>query len=555
MTNKNLKQIIGKEWQRARKRFHYPQLPQPELVDDIPNGSIDIKNLEIKISEPFIEGFEKHGIRNEEAMNEVLTHELTHFMKFPGSVLNILRLQKSAQGLTDRHKVSELRAAFTEAQTNLYMTQEVQHPATAKMRKAYGLQNEDSAGRLMYGLYQEVSGQDFGVKLTKEERGLVGKLKDIDFLDKKQETSSFRKFVQVMKDYQPPQQNQDEKGESKGQGQGSGQGDGRNSNDPCSGSGKELDRFTENQIREGLKQFAQECSTPQEYEEIVKQILNEDAERGEERQGQQQASGKRAGIGRSTTELADNFYTALAEKYVIPIRKKQMHKNGSLYPHSHTPFEVGDSITEVDAFSTPGILPGITKKWVRKEGEVHGNEESVPDSFVVVDNSPSMFKSNGNEIISPSKRIYSHIVGATAISNAYLANGARVAVYSFGSNDHLTNPTKDRKAVHSELRRYSTGGGTTFNPRFLEGVLRQNQDEFDISVISDMDISNLDAFVQTVLSIPQTHRVHLLYTGNSGYVNHLRQTFGDKDNVAILPLTAESDIEKITMGELKKSVK
>ena len=553
MINESLRQIMGKEWQKARKRFHYPQLPQPELVDNIPNGCIDIKNLEIKVSEPFIQGFEQHGIENEEAMNEVLTHELTHFMKYPGSVLNVLRLQKSAQGLTDGHKASELRAAFTEVQTNLYMTQEVQHPATAKMRKAYGLQEGDSAGRLMYGLYQEVSGQDFGVELTKEEKGLVGKLKDIDFLDKRQETSSFRKFVQVMKDYQPPQQNQDENG--KGQGQGSGQGEGRNSNDPCSGSGKGLEGFTENQIREGLKQFAQECSNPQEYEEIVKQILNEDAERGEERKGQQQALGKRAGIGRSTTELADNFYTALAERYVIPIRKKQMHKNGSLYPHSHTPFEVGDSITEVDAFSTPGILPGITKKWVRKEGEVHGNEEAVPDSFIVIDNSPSMFDSNGNEIISPSKKIYSHIVGATAISNAYLTNGARVAVYSFGSNDHLTNPTKDRKAVHSELRRYSTGGGTTFNPRFLEGVLRQNQGEFDISVISDMDISNLDAFVQSVLSIPQTHRVHLLYKGNGGYVSHLRQTFGNRDNVAILPLTSDSDIERITMGELKKSVK
>ena len=47
-----------------------------------------------------------------------------------------------------------------------------------------------------------------------------------------------------------------------------------------------------------------------------------------------------------------------------------MHKNGTLYPYSHTGFEVGDPITEVDAFSTPGILPGITKKWVRKEGEV-----------------------------------------------------------------------------------------------------------------------------------------------------------------------------------------
>lgn len=551
MTNENLKQTMRKEWQKVRKRFYYPQLPQPELVDNIPNGCIDIENLEIKVSESFIEGFEQHSIGTEEVMNEVLTHELIHFMKYPGSVLNVLRLQKAAQGLTDGHKVSELRSTFTEAQTNLYMTQEVQHPATAKMRKAYGLKEGDSAGRLMYGLYQEVSGQDFGVELKKEEKSLVGKLKDIDFLDKRQEIANFQNFVQVMKNYQPPQQKQD----GKGQGQGSGQGDGRNSSDPCSGSGNGLEGFTDNQIREGLKEFAQECSTPEEYEEVVKQILKEDTQRGEEKQGQQQALGKRAGTGRSITELADNFYTALAERYTIPIRKKQMHKNGSLYPHSHTPFEVGDSITEVDAFSTPGILPGITKKWVRREGEVHSNEESVPDSFIVIDNSPSMFESSGNEIISPSKRIYSHIVGATAISNAYMANGSRVAVYSFGSNDHLTNPTKDRKTVHSELRRYSTGGGTTFNPKFLEGVLRQNQGEFDISVVSDMDISNLDAFVQTVLSIPQIHRVHLLYKGNSGYVSNLRQTFGNKDNVSILPLTSDSDIEKITMGELKKSVR
>ena len=71
----------------------------------------------------------------------------------------------------------------------------------------------------------------------------------------------------------------------------------------------------------------------------------------------------------------------------------------------------------------PPILPGITKKWVRKEGEVYNNEEAVPDSFIVIDNSPSMFMPNGNEVIAPSERTYQHIVGATAISNAYLANG------------------------------------------------------------------------------------------------------------------------------------
>jgi len=565
MTDENLKQTMGREWQEVRKSFHYPQLPQPRLVEDESNGSMDIKNLEITVSEPFIKGFEEHGIVPEESLNEVLTHELTHFMKFPGNVLNVLRLQKSAQGIADGHKVSELRSAFTEAQTNIYMLNERKHPATAKMRKAYGLPEGDGFGRLMYGLYQEVSGQDlgvepkeksladkvkgvFGVRPTDEERSLIEKLKDIDYTNKTQETDNFRRFTQVLKDYQPPQ-DQDKK-DGEGQGQGSGQGK------PCSGNG--LEGFSDNQVREGLKQFAQECSNPNEYEEIVRQVLNENEEQGGQRKEQGQPSramGRRAGSGRGVTQLADNFYTSLAEKHAIPISKKPMHKNGTLYPYSHTSFEVGDPITDVDAFSTPGILPGITKKWVKKEGEVYGDNEAVPDSFLIIDNSPSMFMPNGNEVIAPSKRTYQHIVGATAISNAYLLNGSRVAVYSFGSNDHLTNPTKDREAVHRELRRYSSDGGTTFNSRFLEGVLKDSEGEYDISVVSDMDIRNLGGFIDTVLGIPQTHRVHLLYTENNGYVGKLRESFGSRENVAILPLTCENDIQKITMGELRKSVK
>lgn len=557
MTDENLKQTMQGEWQNVRKRFYYPQLPQPQLVDNIQNGQMDMENLEIKISEPFIKGLQERNIAPNESLNECLSHELTHFMKYPGSVLNILKLQRAGQGIADGEKISELRTAFTEAQTNIYLTNEIRHPATAKMRKAYGLPEEDAFGRLMYGLYQEISGQDFGAELNKNERTLVDKLKGIDFLNKNQETGNFRNFAQILKDYQPPQnksQKKRNKRKRKGNGQGEEQG---NQGNPCSGKGNGLESFTDNQIREGLKQFAQECSNPNEYEEIVKQVLEENKEQsqGQEQIQVSQAMGKRAGSGRGITQLAENFYTALAEKYTIPVRKKPMHRNGSLYPHSHTSFEVGDPITEVDAFSTPGILPGITKKWVRREGEVYNNEEAVPDSFIVIDNSPSMFMPNGNEVIIPSKRIYQHIVGATAISNTYLVNGSKVAVYSFGSNDHLTHPTKNREVIHRELRRYSSDGGTTFNPKFLEGILRESEMEYDISVISDMDIRNLNSFIESVLKIPQTHRVHLLYTEDSGYVGQLRQSFGSKENVAILPLTSERDIYNITMGELKKSVK
>ena len=550
MINENLRQTMGKEWQKVRKAYHYPQLPQPELVDDVPNGMIDIRSLEIKVSEHYIGSFEEHGITPKEALNEVLTHELTHFMKFPGSVLNILRLQKSAQDLADGKRISDLRTDYTEAQVNLYLLNELQHPATSRIGKVLVKRGAipSPSGNIMHGLYQEASGQDYGVELNEEEKGLVARLREIDFLDQREETSNFRTFVQILKDYNPPQNQQSEQGQGNGEGQ-------QSQGEPCAGSGNGFEGFTENQIREGLKQFAQECSNPGEYEEIVGQVLGEMSQEGERQRGQQRKIGRKAGLGRGITEFAENFYTALAEKYAVPIRKKPMHKNGGLYPYSHETFEIGDSITEVDAFSTPGILPGITKKFLRREGEVHDNEEAVPDSFIVIDNSPSMFMPHGNEVVDPSKRTYPHIVGATAISNAYLMNDSRVAVYSFGSDDHLTNPTKNRELVHRELRRYSSNGGTTFNPGFLEGVLSQSEGEFDVSVVSDMNISNLDAFVESVLRIPQTHRIHLLYTEDNDIVKGLRKSFGNKENVAILPLISEQDIYRITMGELKKSVR
>jgi hypothetical protein len=540
--DEKLKQTLEEEWQKVRKSFHYPLLPQPKLVKDGLRDSINIRNLEITVSESFIKMLEKHEISSEESLNEVLTHELTHFMKFPGSILNILKLQESAQEIVEKYKINRLREAFIEAQTNIYMLNERKHPATTKINKIlYNLLEKDKFRRLMHRLYQEVSEQDlyiesrerdlvnninstFESRLIDEEKKLIEKLKDIDYTNKEQEINNFKRFVHILKDYQlPPSQNKEE-------------GD--------FGSGNNLDGFSNNQIREGLKQFAQECSNPDKYEEVVKQVLNKGGE---------------AGSDKGITQLADNFYTALAEKYTIPIIKKPIHKNGTLYPYSHIPFQIGDSLKDIDLYSAPGLFPGIMKRWLFEEGEVYGDHESIPNSFLLIDNSPSMFTpnfiSNEKEVMSPSRRPCKHIVGATAISNAYLFNGSRVAVYNFGSDDHLTNPTKDREVVHRELRRYSDKGGTKFNPKFLEEVLKNSKEEYDISIISDMEISNLESFIDTVLKIPQTHRIHLLYTGLNAYVEKLRQIFGNKENVAILPLICEKDIQEITMGELQKSIK
>jgi hypothetical protein len=536
MADVNLEKVMDGEWESVREGFYYPQLPKPRLVNNIPNGSIDMKSLSIKVSEPFIRGFKEYEIKEEDALNEVLTHELTHYMKYPGSVLNTLRLQKAAREVTDSEKANQLRTAFTETQTNIYMVSEKKHPTTVRMRKAVQPDQQDALGRLMYGLYQEVWGEDLGIDLGKEERSLIDKLKGIDFLDKSKEQYNIKKFVDILKDYEPPkQEGQDGQGEGEG-----------NQQEQCQSNG--LDMFNDNQIREGIRQFAQECNDPNEFEQIVGEVLSESKEEGDKEKIPVSSQGIMPGTDKGVLTLARNFYTALAQNYTVPVRKKPLHKNGSLYPHSHTEFSIGDSIDNLDPFSSPGILPGVTKKWVKKEGEVTTECESVPDSIIAIDNSGSM--------PNPDEGISIPVLGATAISNAYLENDSRVAVYSFGGQDNFMNLTRDKEMAHKALRMY-TGGGTTFNAQFLENILKGSEEEFDISVVSDMAISNLDGFIQTVLQIPKVHRIHLVYTNNDGieYVNQLKKEFENQENVAIVPMLQEKDIEKIVMGELKKSVR
>jgi len=133
---------MKKEWQNVRKKFYYPQLPQPQLVEKIKGGgSFNFENLETTVEEPYVKSFRGKGIAatDEESdtivLNECLTHELTHYMKHPGSVFNILRLQKAGQGIADAETISRLRRDYTEAQTNLDLIVAQNHPGTISIAR------------------------------------------------------------------------------------------------------------------------------------------------------------------------------------------------------------------------------------------------------------------------------------------------------------------------------------------------------------------------------------------------------------------------------------
>lgn len=515
--DEGMKKTMLEEWQKVRKKFYYPQIPPPELTTDVDNGQFDLEKLQTKISPDYIKDLETNGIVIENGFNETFTHEINHFMAYPGSFLNVLRLHKAAgEVLTEKEKgkTGPLVYLFNEVQNNMDIVLNLKHPDTAPIHKvlAHDAKTKSKTSDLINGLYQKSWGYDLEMKPDKEQQDLIEKLEKIDFPNKRRERLNVKRFVEIMKDYSDDLQNMQF----------------------CSSA----NMFSDNQIKEGIRQFAQEVSNPQEFEETVKQVL--------QGMGDKDGKGKKAGVDKGAFKLANNFYTALAEGYSVPIKKMPRYKSGSLYPHSHEEFGFGDAIDLLDPYSSPGVLPGITKKWVKKENETHKKADSVPDLITCIDNSGSMTDPNGQVSLA--------VLGATVVANAYLDNGSKVGVYNFGGDDKFTEPTDKKDEVHKELR-YYTGGGTTFTTKMLVNFLKEKEKPFDVSIVSDMDISNLDELAKTILEIPKTHRVHLIYTSEGGSVDSLRMALKGYDNAVFLPLINKKDINKITMGELKNSVK
>ena len=510
-----LEELMGKKVREVSSRFFNPSIPTPELTEDVPNGSADISSGKIKINPSFIGKLEREGIPSEESLDEVLSHEFTHVTRFPGTAHKRMRQYKEARVVLESKELAEAAVyAFNEAQTNLYVGVDMRNKATPKVARVLA-RGSKGLNKILDGLYQESFGQDLGVILNKKDRGLIEKLKDVSFTDQRSEDANLRRFIELTKDSLREYR-------------------------PKTSSGF-LGMFTEEQIQEGLTQLAQECGdksyTPDQFDQLVFELL---------------PGGKIVpGAGNAKGELreARNIYTALSRNYAVPIVRKNILRDGSLRPKECKPFSTETPLEDIDPFSSRGILPGITQAWVKEEGGAVA-QKGIPNSIIVIDNSPSM--PNPNKVVSVP------VLGGNVIARAYLLNDRSVTVYSFGGSDYVYGPSRDEKEIGKVLRLCSKEfEGTTFSPERLEALLNNRKEAFDLSIISDMDISNLSDFIGTVSGIPRLNRVHMFYTNplTMKYVDAVQEATKAMDNVGYAQLFSKSDIEKITLGELKKSIR
>lgn len=281
MTIENLKQTMQEQWQKVRGSFYYPQLPNPRLDENVPNGQLDFRNLQISVSPKYLEQLAEQGVNESVSLNGILGHETGHFVDYPGNVLNILKMHKVARETLDEKKALGLRESFFNVQNNTNLVQNRGYDTISETLKPEAVKAQ-GLDKIFFGLYQELWNKDLGVKLEKKEKALIKELQKIDYLNKDNQEQNFREFIGAVKDYQTQEQdNQKGKKEQKGQGDGKGnpnEGQEQSQNQPYS-----LDAFSDNQIKEGIRQFAKE-SGPGDFEKIVEEVLNETKEKYEGKQ-------------------------------------------------------------------------------------------------------------------------------------------------------------------------------------------------------------------------------------------------------------------------------
>jgi hypothetical protein len=301
----------------------------------------------------------------------------------------------------------------------------------------------------------------------------------------------------------------------------------------------DLSSFSQEELDQGLRDFARETRGLKEFREIVEDFEGELRELG---------YGAEGGMGRGAGGLIDAdvlYYMKLAENYSLPVRKMPLEKRGYMHPHSHRPWEIGKPVQDIDIWTSYGkIMPGITQTWRKRSGKTFGDEESTPDCIILIDSSGSM--------INPRKNLSYAVLGAACAADTYLRNGAKVGVYNFSDapmgNRITLDFTSERDAVYQVLCKYF-GGGTALNLKDLDPLMEATQNP-DVFLITDMKITNLGKVITYLSNIK--NRITAVYIGESNYALRFTEATEEQGNISVFRVTRKEDIPKIVLGKIRE---
>ncbi len=622
MDEDNLEEMLKRVWMEVREAFWYPPLPDPVFMDPIPApAGMDMQNhFNTFVSKAFLGYLTEVGPADTETiLTGLLLHEANHYVTCPKDFKGYLELFSASRHATwgKQHGVDMAKNAvnyYADVVVNTDITVVMdRHEVTEIYRIMYSpemsvhpklgpaIRASEPINRIMGGLYQELWECDLGIVPIEEERAIIDELKGIDYLHSDNRKEDVREFTRIIlpvmqemieKQKEMQKEQKKKKKDQKGKQQQDQQGDpsssssgeeceegeeGDEQGEPQSGPGGEGDEdmfsdglldnidpssFSDDEIEEGLREFAEE-ENQNDFADAMHDLDLDERLYGEK---DKKSTGyipiKR---GKEGLLAQIQFYSALAKKYDLPIKTQEIHKDGSLYPHSHTKYQLGDDLQRVDPFNSMGkVIPGLSNRWQMKESETVGQKEGVPDAIICIDSSGSMINPSGDSI--NTGRISPAVLGAFCAADAYLANDAKVAVVNFSASTNRTDFIDDTKTLYKLICSYQ-GEGTQLRTEAIDELVEMATDKVDIILITDMAIFNIGEVLQNLSEHTKTNRLTVVSLHSPGAVSQygnyegeslrnvkmLQNQLGDSDNVGFYHVKSTDDIAKIILGETTKS--
>ncbi len=507
----DLDELMDRVWPQVRRRHLFPELARPQWIAAGERVAIRMKGKTICVSRDFVLRLSKVMDRGD-VLEALLDHAVSHYLYCPWDFATHLGLYREAKKVLHETQLAQMVTDyFVDIVADTRCLSQMDSPLPDLYRRL----PRGGAEEAILALYQTVWGVDLGVR---GHETMARRLARLPYLDRRRWPEAIQRFAREV----GPLFRREKSGAGVGE------------PNPMSGHG--LDRYSPREVEQGLRDLAMTVS-PLEFREIVHDLTA--GIRGDEPPA---AGGMGLGLG-SSFQADILYYMRLAENYSLPMRPAPMKKTGSLYPHQHLPWELGRPYQDIDPWASFGkILPGITKTWERREMEVSGEKDGIPDCLILMDSSGSMTNPH-------LKRSFA-VLGAACVGDAYLRNGAKVAVYNFSdaqAGAKVCLPfTDQRLEIYRTLCTYF-GGGTSLS---VEDVDALQEDRLpDLYLITDMQVVNLELLIQYFNHRP--NRVTALHIGNNEHVAAFRKSTALTRNITLCAVEKEADIPHIVLGKVR----
>jgi hypothetical protein len=529
------KTIVEKIWPKVKRKHLFPEIPIPR-VGEAPEFSegeaganegvgLEMKEKQMILNSAFLSKL-KDQISEEQAIEALLDHGITHYTFCPWDFHTHAQLYAEAKKVVNDKTLAKLVADYfmdVVADTHCVKKRKTNIP---ELRRSLPKGKVD---QVIASLYQKIWGIDLGVTAAFSHGGghdeMVRRLARIPYLDRSKWRDSIQKFARSIKPLLMEEQREQDKQAGKGE--------------PNPMGGHDFDHYSVDEIDQGLRDYAQQTLRLADFREMIDDFSEDFKEAG---------YGMEGGMGRGHGSPLDAeilFYMKLAENYALPIRKIPVEEQGTLHPHSHSPWEIGSPFQDIDIWTSFGkIMPGVTQTWKKREGKGRGKVEKTPDCLIAIDSSGSM--------INPRKNLSYAVLGAACAADAYLRNQAKVAVYNFsdapmGGKDIL-NYTRRREEIYRVLCKYF-GGGTALD---LEDLLPlvQGKKNLDLFIITDMKITNLEILTGYFEKIQ--NRITAVHIGENPYAARFQKAVGERKNINTFTVKKREDIPHIVLGRIRE---